>query len=160
MIIVGKLGIGLHLDGPAIKVKARLVWFAHSVLWSQLRTLKQLSDPTDCKPFHSCSLRGSNYWHSHRCYCKIKKCNGHNDQQRESKIFNDSTCFCFVRLNFTSSGWCVAPPAVHKMPLPFLPKHTVQYSIWLVCKCEKLKKKKPHLWQRAMRQENKMAIQY
>lgn len=78
----------------------------------------------------------------------MKKRNGHNDQQRESKIFNDSTCFCFVRLNFTSSGWCVAPPAVHKMPLPFLPKHTVQYSIWLVCKCEKLEKKKSLIYDR------------
>lgn len=53
MIVVGKLGIGLHVEGPVIKVKGHIVHFEKK----QKTLLKQLPAPTTWKTFFKSHLQ-------------------------------------------------------------------------------------------------------
>lgn len=57
----------------------------------------------------------------------------HNKIKKKIQIFTWIFVHCVrQRVNFTSCSWCVAPSAVHKVPLPFtLHKLTVQYMACL-----------------------------
>lgn len=155
MIFVGggeKLGSGLHVDGPASGVKAHTVHFETDP-GAKNRSQLQRTANFFFYPIKE-SASGGKHCHAYRCCYNLAKW-----QYSPTKKFSNIQKFNRGRtsLNFTSCSWCVAPPAVHKVPLPSLPKHSVLGSIWLVCKNgrKKLKTKMPYQQEREREQRER-----